>query len=57
MEARHPWGQSTQRSGESLKVSGSRIVATGDRIPPQKPRRDQDALCEITRSAPLGALL
>ena len=57
METRHPRGQSAQRSGESLKVSRPRTVATGDWIPPQKPRRNQDALCEITRSAPLSARL
>ena len=31
-------GLSTQRSGESLKVSRPRTLATGERIPPQKPR-------------------
>ncbi len=52
-----PRGQSAQRSCESFKVSRPRIVATGDRIPPQKPCRGQDALCEVTRSAPLSARL
>lgn len=57
MEARYTRGQSTQRSRPTLKVSGPRIVATDDRISPQKPRRNEDALCENTRSASLGARL
>ena len=70
MEARYTQGQSPQRSRPILEISGLRIVATGDRISPQKPRRNEpshglqanhckavDALCKTTRSASLGARL
>ena len=66
--ARYTRGQSTQRSRPILKVSGPCIVVKGHRISQQKPRRNEpsrglqanqcqavDALCEITRPAPLGA--
>ena len=37
----HTRSASTQRSRPILKVSGSRNVATGDRVPLQKPRRNK----------------
>ena len=45
-----PWGQGTKRSSTILKVSGPRIVAAVNRIPPPKPRRNQNALCETAGS-------
>lgn len=44
----HTGSASTQRSSPILKVSGSRNVATADRVPPQKPRRNEDAVFALT---------
>jgi hypothetical protein len=70
MATRYIWSQSAKRRSSIRDISGPRIVATGDRVSPQKPRRNNplgrcctipcravDALCEITRSASLGARL
>ncbi len=46
-----------QRSRPVVKVSGQSLVAEPDRLPPPQPRRDKDALCETSRSTPLGARL
>ena len=47
----------TKRSGPRIKLSGSRIVAASHWIPPPKPRRNNDALCETAWPAPLCARL
>ena len=37
------------------EIPGPRALATMERIPPPKPRRDKDALCEVAGAAPYGA--
>jgi len=41
METRYTWSQSAKRRSSILEISGPRMVATGDRVSPQKPRRNE----------------
>ncbi len=43
-----------QRGPAGIEIPGPRALATMARLPPQKPRRNQDALCETAGSAPHG---
>ena len=58
-----PWKTVTAGAGrarrgpESIEIPRPRALATMERIPPPKPRRNQDALCETAGSAPHGARL
>ena len=44
-----------QRGPSGIEISGPCTLATMERIPPPKSRRNQDALCETARPAPHGA--
>ena len=46
MEALHGGGDRLKLSPARIKTRRSDHLATMERLPPQKPRRHQDALCE-----------
>jgi len=46
-----------ERSGQRLTILGPCHLATMERIPPKKPCRDQDALCEADGAKPHGERL
>lgn len=57
LEGRHRRCSCAQRSAAGVKTPRPRAVATMERIPPPKPCRDENALCETAGSAAHGPRL
>ncbi|WP_420535902.1 transposase [Cereibacter sphaeroides] len=53
LEARHLRGHRTKRDSTDIEARRSNHLATMERISPPEPCRDQDALCETARAAPV----
>jgi len=54
LEDRHRRRGRTKRSIAGIEIPGSCPLATMERLPPPKPRRNEDALCETAGAAPHG---
>ena len=46
VEGHHRWRGRPKRGTAIIEIPGPRVLATMERIPPKKPHRDKDALCE-----------
>lgn len=57
VEAFERWGDRSQRGATRLEIPWPRHLANVERIPPPKPRRDEDALREAAGAEPHGTRL